>query len=188
MDPHLFTRGFAQGHGPCRCSSVCCEGGVYADLKERDRILAHKEMVKKYMDGTQTRDDRMWFEKEPQPDPDFPSGSCVGTEVYGDKCVFLDSIGRCSLQVAAVGEGMDRWAIKPMYCVLFPIEISGKTVSFDDMLQGEEACCSVDTRYEVPVFRACRDELVYLIGEDGFAAMEEHYVSVSRSTPETAGS
>jgi Fe-S-cluster containining protein len=184
MDPQLFTRGFAEGHGPCRCNSVCCEGGVYADVLERDRILAHKEMVKKYMDETQTQDDRRWFEPEPLPDGDFLSGQCVGTELHGDKCVFLDGQGRCSLQVGAVGEGLDRWAIKPMYCVLFPIEITGKTVSFDDMLQGEQACCSVDTRFDTPVFRACRDELVFLVGEDGYAAMEAHYDSLDRAGTE----
>jgi hypothetical protein len=140
--------------------------------------------VKKYMDETQTQDDRRWFESEPMPDGDFPSGQCVGTELHGDKCVFLDGRGRCSLQVAAVGEGLDRWAIKPMYCVLFPIEITGKTVSFDDMLQGEQACCSVDTRFDTPVFRACRDELVFLLGEDGYEAMEAYYGSLDRAALE----
>jgi Fe-S-cluster containining protein len=160
---------------------------VYADVRERDRILAHKEIIKQSMDATQTTDDRLWFETEPQPDQDFPSGMCVGTELHNDKCVFLDGTGRCSLQVAAVNQGLHRWAIKPMYCVLFPIEISERTVSFDDMLQGEQACCSAETRFDTPVFRACKDELVYLVGEDGFGEMEAHYASLVRPTASDGG-
>jgi hypothetical protein len=175
MSSQLFSRGFATGHGPCACSSVCCEGGVYADVLERDTILAHKDVVRKYMDESQPLDEAGWFDAESHEDPDFRSGHCIGTEVYNNKCVFLDKLGRCSLQAAAAGEGKHRWAIKPLYCILFPIEISSGVVSFDDLLQGEENCCSTSAEFEVPLFRGCKDELVHLVGEDGYRQMEEHY-------------
>ena len=171
----LFDNGYPAGQSPCSCASQCCEGGVNIDLREQEVILAHQDQIARQMDETQTRDVSAWFEKEIQEDADYPSGYSVGTEVHGDKCVFLDKMGRCAIQLAAVAEGLDRWAWKPMYCVLYPIEISEGMVSFNPMLQGEQQCCSVRKAFQIPLFMACRAEIVHLIGEEGFAALEEHY-------------
>ena len=178
MSGELFTRGYPAGGGPCSCSSACCEGGVFIDAKEREAIVAHRELIAQHMDATQSTDPAQWFEPGVTEDPDFPSGQCVGTQVVNDKCAFLDGAGRCSLQKAAVAAGLHKWAIKPLFCILYPIEISNNTVSFDDMLQDEESCCTIGTAFAVPLFRACREELVHLVGEEGFTAMEEHYAAL----------
>lgn len=178
--PELFERGFASGHGPCRCSSSCCMSGVFLDVRQRDRILEHAPEIRRQMDETQDSRSECWFDPEEVSDRDFPSGRCVGTAVINDKCAFLDRTGRCSIQVAAVAAGLDRWAWKPHYCILFPIEVSGGVVNFDDMLQEDEACCTVSTSFEVPLFRACRDEIIHLVGHDGYQRLEEHYAQMSR--------
>jgi hypothetical protein len=175
ISPELTTTGYPEGGGPCTCSSTCCSSGVWVDLRERDRILAHKEIIKKYMDGTQTTADSVWFGSDEKADSDFASGMCVGTAEVNNKCVFLDGAGRCSLQVAAATEGMHKWALKPLYCILYPIEVTDGVVGFDPMLQSEQSCCTVDTVFRIPAFEACRDELVHLLGEDGFQMMREHY-------------
>ncbi len=174
----LFEKGFPRDGGPCTCSSVCCEEGVYADVTDRDRILSHKEMIKQYMDDTQTQDEDRWFERWESKDGDFPSGRCVGTEAHNGKCVFLDGFGRCTLQVAAVSEGMHKWALKPFFCVLYPIEVTNRVVSFDDMLQGEQSCCSIGHEFDQPLFEGCREELTFLVGSEGFRKIEEHYAAV----------
>jgi len=171
----LFSQGFTQGRGPCTCTSVCCEGGVYTDLAERDRIMEFREIIRKHMDATQPQDPALWFEPSEHEDADFPSGRCIGTEEYNGKCVFLDSKGRCSIQVAAVAQGLDRWAWKPLFCILFPIEVSGNVVNYDPMLQGEQPCCTTQPDFSIPVFRACRDELIHLLGQEGYDRLEEHY-------------
>jgi hypothetical protein len=173
--PELFDKGFPAQGGPCTCSSRCCSGGVYADVIERDAILAHKDMIQRHMDDSQVIDESLWFDTTEAADEDFPSGMCVGTEVHNDKCVFLDKRGFCSLQVAATEEGHHKWMLKPLFCILYPIEISEKTVGFDPMLQEDEQCCSAVDRFDVPLFEGCREELVHLLGEDGFASMREHY-------------
>lgn len=174
----LFEKGFPVGGGPCKCSSVCCSDGVYADVADRERILSHREMIKKHMDDTQIRDEARWFEKREIMDGDFPSGQCVGTEAHDGKCVFLDGFGRCTLQVAAVAEGMHKWALKPFFCVLYPVEVTNKVVSFDDMLQGEQSCCSIGHEFEMPLFEGCKDELIYLVGSEGYRKMEDHYAAL----------
>lgn len=176
--PELFTTGYTAGKGPCTCSSHCCAGGVFMDVADRERILAHRELIARHMDATQVTDPSRWFDDEELADSDFPSGRCVGSAVVNDKCVFLDARGLCSLQAAAVAEGMHKWAIKPLYCILFPIEVSEGTVGFDDMLQGEQVCCTTDTAFVTPAFRACREELEHLLGAGGYAALEEAYTRI----------
>lgn len=171
----LFETGYPEGSGPCGCTSTCCSGGVYADVAERDAILRHAEMIERYMDETQPHDPARWFDAQEESDPDFASGRCIGTTVHNDKCAFLDKYGRCSVQRATTEEGMGRWALKPLYCILYPIEISEGVVSFDPMLQDEQPCCTVTDAFHVPVFQACRDELIHLLGADGYKTLERHY-------------
>jgi hypothetical protein len=175
ISPELYEKGFRAGCGPCSCSSVCCQNGVYADVTERDRILDHKELIKKYMDETQTRDESLWFERQEEEDSDFRSGRRVGTEVVNGKCAFLDKSGRCSIQVAATAAGMDKWAIKPTFCILFPLEISNNVLGFDDLLDEDQSCCSISSVFDVPLFEACKDELTHILGEDGYAELELFY-------------
>ena len=144
-------------------------------MKERDRILEHREMIKKYMDETQSKDESLWFELQDEEDSDFESGRRVGTEVVNGKCAFLDKFGRCSIQVAAAEEGMHKWALKPTFCILFPLEISNNVIQFDDLLDEEQSCCSIDAEFDVPMFRACKDELIHILGEDGYSELETFY-------------
>ncbi len=134
------------------------------------------------MDASQVRDESRWFDDEEIEHADFPSGKCVGTNEINEKCAFLDSQGRCSIQMASIAAGEHKWSMKPLYCVLFPIEITDKVVGFDDLLQEESTCCSITTDFTSPLFRGCKEELIYLLGEDGYAMIEQHYSALQTST------
>jgi hypothetical protein len=108
ISPELFSTGFATGNGPCACDASCCMRGAYTDPAERDRVLAHADLIKEHLDASQSPDPTDWFETAEKIDADFPSGRCVGTAVVGGKCALLDAQGRCSLQLAAVAAGMHR--------------------------------------------------------------------------------
>lgn len=176
----FFEKGYAAGNGPCNCRTTCCHGGVWLDVKDRDRILQHKEIIRNQMDDSQPKDDAQWFDNIVVDDSDFPSGKAVGTEVHNDKCAFLDKSGRCAIQLGAVAAGEHKWAWKPAYCVLYPVEVSDNVIGFDPMLQGDETCCTVRTQFETPLFVACKDELTYLLGADGYSALEEHFASLQQ--------
>ncbi|MER3522979.1 MAG: DUF3109 domain-containing protein [Ignavibacteria bacterium] len=184
----LFEKGYAEGIGPCACTSRCCSSGVWVDEREHDAILQRRELIKQQMDESQSCNEQAWFDGVVEEDSDFPSGRCIGTAVVNDKCAFLDAEGRCSIQRAAVAAGEHPWAWKPLFCVLFPLVIEDSVIGFDPMLQGEEPCCSVSTAYPTPLFRACKAELTYLLGEDGYAQLEEYYASLqkARTTVTTA--
>lgn len=176
----LFEKGYAEGMGPCACTSRCCSSGVWMDMHEHDVILQRRALIKQQMDETQSRDQQAWFDGAVENDPDFPSGRCIGTAVINNKCAFLDAVGRCSIQRAAVAAGEHPWAWKPLFCVLFPLVIEDSVIGFDPMLQGEEQCCSISTVFTTPLFRACKAELTYLLGEDGYALLEEYYAALQK--------
>ncbi|MDE3058022.1 MAG: DUF3109 family protein [Bacteroidota bacterium] len=176
IDPVLFEKGFAKECGPFRCESKCCSVGVYVDLKERGKILSYKETIKRYMDETQTADDSRWFDSEIEDDPDYPSGKAVGTEIFGGKCVFLTKEGRCSLQIMGIEEGFGEWALKPFYCIAFPITIENGVVTFDDFQQDNTRCCSVvesTADGSTPLVDSCKAELEFVLGEDGYRQLSE---------------
>jgi Protein of unknown function (DUF3109) len=188
IDPILFEKGFLKGCGPFACESTCCAGGVYVDLKEKELILSHKETVKKYMDETQLADDTRWFDNDVEDDADFPSGKIVGTEVVNDKCVFLNKTGLCSLQIAGTEEKLGRWALKPFYCVAFPITVEEGVLTFDDFLNAKTSCCSLTDNKEATLVEACKEELEFVLGSSGYKTLSEMRKEfLSKQLPLSAG-
>ena len=180
IDPILFEKGFAKGCGPHKCETSCCSSGVFLDPAERDVILDHKAEIKTKMDETQTTDDSKWFDNKKEIDQDFPSGFAVGTDVFNDKCVFLRSDGRCSVQLLSADKYNDPWKIKPFYCVAFPICIENGVLTFDDYQQDNASCCSIVTEKESTLVDSCRAELEYVLGKEGYQKLVEHKNSRSK--------
>jgi hypothetical protein len=181
--PELFTTGYSIKSGPWTCTSQCCGGGAYVDVTERDVVLQHAELIQPHLDETQTRDPARWFESEEKVDRDYKSGVCVGTTVEDGKCIMQDKRGWCSIQVAATEAGRYKWDIKPLYCVLFPIEVIDNVIRYDRRFHELRECCTAKAEFEIPLFEACRDEVVHLVGEAGFKAMAEHYASYYTRPP-----
>jgi len=166
IDPIIFTFKFG-----CRCSGECCYYGVYTDIKEYKKIINVEDKLLPLFDESQTKDIDKWFEK-PETDEDFESGIAIGTELHNNKCVFLDKNGLCSLQKLALKEGEHKWKYKPLYCILFPLTIYEGILMIDDEHMIRLATCNNRSDEEISIFDACRDELKFLFGEDGFAELE----------------
>ncbi len=167
IDTALIDRGFVAGSSMMGCDGSCCRSGVYMDIHERERILEHRDDIKRYMDETQTKNEAQWFEVEILEDMDFASGHAVGSALHNEKCAFLTKHGRCSIQLMEQGEGLPRFSVKPFYCVLYPITIDRGVITFDDYIERRE-CCSMAAQAPMSVLEVCREELVYLIGQDGY--------------------
>ncbi len=179
VDTALLEHGFAPECSMQNCVGHCCSSGVMADVRERDRILGFRESIKQLMDATQTTDESKWFEKTEEEDSDYPSGRAVGTEVWNGKCVFLNAEGRCTVQLAEEVEGLPRFSLKPFFCVLYPITIDDGVVTYDDY-QERRACCHMSKQYTKSVIKVCRDELIHVLGEEGYrelAALAERWSS-----------
>ena len=170
IDPIIFTFEFS-----CKCTGECCNYGVYTDESEQQKIFTLKEKLFPLFDESQPKDEAAWFE-EPEKDKDFESGVAVGTQIYNHKCVFLDKSGLCSLQKLALLEGEHKWKYKPLYCILFPLTIYQGALTIDDEHIERLRSCN---KYKpenglTTIFEACREELKYFFGEEGFKELEKY--------------
>lgn len=168
IDPQIFTFKFA-----CKCTGECCNFGVYTDLNECKGILSIKDKIIHLMDETQNKDTDKWFEA-PEEDEDFESGVAVGTEIVNGKCTFLDQNGLCALQKLAILEGEHKWKYKPLYCILFPLTIYDGALTVDDEHIDRLTTCNNNPIQEMTIFDTCQEELLYFLGEDGFAELEKY--------------
>jgi Fe-S-cluster containining protein len=168
IDPAIFTYKFI-----CNCPGECCHYGVYVDYKEYEKIISIKDKVISLMDETQSKDTSKWFEP-PEKDDDFESGIAVGTEVINNKCAFLDKNGLCTLQKLALYEGEYKWKYKPLYCVLFPLTTYEGVLTLDTDHIDRLRYCNIDPNARLTVFDACKEELKYFLGDEGFADLEEY--------------
>src|SRR3990172_9104415 len=175
IDPGIFTHGFVKGCDLGICSAECCWYGVYVDSKERDLILSLKEQIVDVMDDSQTKDWNAWFELE-QEDTNFPSGVCAGTKVHNNKCVFLDRNGYCSLQVLAMKHRKTPWAYKPYYCVLYPLTVVNRILTFDEHHASRLLhYCSVQENFTHTIVEACTSELIFTLGDEGYRELAAWY-------------
>jgi Fe-S-cluster containining protein len=166
IDPQIFTFKFG-----CKCSGECCYYGVYTDYKEYKHILEIKDDIIALMDDSQPKNPELWFEEE-EKDDSFESGIAVGTEIYNNKCVFLDKNGLCTLQKLALKEGVDQWNHKPLYCILFPLTIDENMLTIDDGHIDRLKTCNT-LLPAVSIYESCKDELLHLFGEDGLVEIED---------------
>ena len=179
IDPLIFTFKFT-----CRCiGGECCQYGVYADFKEYEKILSVKDEIVELMDESQTKNVDDWFEA-PEKDDDFESGIAVGTNIINDKCTFLDKHGLCTLQRLGLLKGVHKWTYKPIYCVLFPLTIYQGALTVDDEHIDRLNSCNKYANESHTIFDSCREELKFLLGEDGLSELEQYrdeYLTSSKS-------
>jgi hypothetical protein len=174
VNPKILTQRFSPNSSMCNCNGTCCGEGVLLDVKEKERILAHADLIKKYLEPQQEKDATKWFDNDIEDDVDFPSGKCDGTSVHDKRCVFLCSKGLCALQKTAIAEGMDKFALKPFYCVAFPITIDEHVLTtYEPEFTNRLQCCSIVSDGPLTVLDVCREEFEYILGTDGLKEIEE---------------
>ena len=143
--------------------------GVGVDVAERDRILAHADLVRRAMDPGQDQDRRAAGSRRPRSsDPDFPSGRCVGTRVRENACVFLDAARRCVLQTATIAAARPGFELKPFFCSAFPVTVADGTLWIDELcLEAPERCCRPTPGGPLSVLDVCEIELRHVLGNAG---------------------
>lgn len=182
IDPIIFTQGFVPGCNMKICHGQCCNWGVYLDKPFKDIIMKFEKEIVDVMDEHQIKDSTKWFETEIEEDEDFPSGFAIGTELYEtphgiSQCVFKDKRGFCSIQVAADKNHMHKWAIKPKYCIMYPLTIIDNVLTYDDDHAAKLDYCGVDKKenFSQTVFEAMTEEITFILGADGYAYLNEYY-------------
>jgi hypothetical protein len=96
--------------------------------------------------------------------------------------VFLDKKGLCALQKTAMAEGMDKFALKPFYCVAFPLVIDRHMLTTDDPeFTKRSQCCSIVPDGSLTVLDVCREEFGYILGTEGLEEIEKVFKEEIRS-------
>jgi len=166
IDEGFFRGRFPPGCSMQRCKGGCCRTGVWIDLLERDRILERTDLIRKHMDFGQEQNPDHWFDAETRPDTDFPSGRAIGTRANHGACVFLNSAGRCVLQIASQGSCAN---LKPFFCTAFPIMVENGRLAIDEGPGSD--CCSLAPLGPLDIFDVCLEELLHVLGEAGLAEL-----------------
>lgn len=183
----MFARRFAAGCATGRCEAACCVLGVLVDVAERDRVLAHADLVARLMTPEQEHDPARWFAREDRHDRDFPSGRASHTRAGPGGCVFLDAERRCVLHKAslAAGGGLD---LKPFFCRVFPLTVAEGVLRVDDLGPVRpERCCGAAPGGPLTVFDVCGPELEHALGADGAASLRRLVEAAGPSRATGAG-
>jgi hypothetical protein len=172
VDPVVFEAKFIHGCSMQNCNASCCQGGVMLDVKERDKILRHADLIRKHMEPGQVQDPQSWFDNEEEIDSDYPSGRGVGTQTTDRGCVFLKQDGRCVLQTTAMDEGLPKQALKPFFCFAFPVTIDAGVLTIDDPdFTNRPECCSMIPGGSRSVLEICWEEFEFVLGSEGAKAL-----------------
>ena len=175
IDPSVLRSAPLQRCAVVECQAACCSGGVWLDAGHMPRILEWAGVIKQALPPDR-RDESQWF-SEIEDDPDFASGRCTGTNTVDDPqrpgktcCVFLRPDRKCALQVVSHQHGLGWPGLKPFYCAIYPLVVSGKTLTLDEetALDFEGGGCQQPCAESRPIYQIYRDETVLLLGEEGY--------------------
>jgi hypothetical protein len=182
IDREILDHSYERHCAMNNCNGACCREGVLLDIKDKEKILAHAALIQRYLEPQQEKDPAKWFDENIEYDSDFPSGQCDGTATHGDGCVFLDSNGLCTLQKVAMGEKMEKDALKPFFCFAYPLTIeAGVLTTYDSEFTIRKQCCSTVQKGEQSLLDVCRDELEFMLGGEGLKEFEKIYVDYKKN-------
>lgn len=167
IDPLVYQAKFPERCRLDQCRSRCCRFGVWADAGEMKAILANRDLFLPYVRPESGNPDR-WFGISER-DPDCPSGVAVETRVIDGACAFLHPEHGCALQKGAIETGFHRWRFKPRFCVMFPLVLSGGTLTVDEEMKS--LWCMREKNRTHPIAQAVRKELLFLFGRETARAL-----------------
>lgn len=175
VDPYIFRAKFPE---QCRldlCRSRCCRFGVWIDLKEKEEILARRDLFAHLL-RPEVKDPETWFGAV-EPDPDCPTGLSVETMDIAGACAFFHPDHGCVLQKGASEAGLHEWDLKPRFCILFPLVVSEGTLTIDEDMKS--LWCMKKNNRTQPVVRSVRKEVRYLFGQE----MERKFLDAAERPP-----
>jgi len=162
VDPYVFSAKFPERCRLDLCRSRCCRFGVWADLKEKDEILAQRELFEHLL-RPEAKDPDTWFGAV-EPDKDCPTGMAVETMDIAGACAFFHPDHGCVLQKGAADAGLHEWHIKPRFCILFPLVVSEGELTIDEDMKS--IWCMKQKNRTHPVALSVRKEIRHLFGTE----------------------
>ncbi len=163
------------------CKGACCVFGVWVDTREVTDILANAAVIRPFMPEN-CQNPGEWFVPVEDEDKNSPSGRVIHTAVepaewhFGSTaCIFCREDGKCSLQLAAVANGLHPWRFKPFYCIIHPLDLDDQgriTLDTAEAVLAEEGSCLRRAGSNIPLVETFTPELEYLLGQKTFQALK----------------
>lgn len=152
------------------CGAACCLHGAWVSETKIAEIRSFAAEIIPLL-PTDRQAPGAWFQDPVEPDPYVPGGSVRQTRVVdepghygGTACVFLLGDYRCALQAAGEAAGRHPWHLKPLYCILHPLDVDEKgRITLDEIrhMVEEEASCLRRARDPVVLRTLFREEIDY---------------------------
>jgi hypothetical protein len=161
VDPLVFRAKFPASCRLDLCRGRCCRFGVWADVGERDVIMAHQGLFSPYL-RPEAAEPRSWFGKTVK-DDDCPSGMAIETMDINGYCAFFNPEYGCVLQKGAAEAGMHEWKLKPRFCIMFPLVLMENELTVDEHMKS--LWCMKEKNRTHPITLSVRREVHYLFGE-----------------------
>ena len=181
VDSAIFTLRYFGACMQCTfCHDWCCQFGCDADLGERDRILAVKDELSRFVRVPADQ----WFDDEICADPELPTGKYVRTRAVKGACAFKSRDGRgCALHRFCLATGRDYHSLKPTVCWLFPVTFDQGVLQPADEVRAELVCAGTG----VTLYAATREELRHEFGDALIHELDAHQAALaSRVQPKTS--
>jgi Fe-S-cluster containining protein len=165
VDTEIFSlRYFGRCMQCTFCHDSCCQYGCDVNLNERDRILAVKDELAKFVMTSPNE----WFADEVKEDPEYESGKFVRAKTKNGRCVFAAKGRGCGIHAFAMATGRDYHAIKPMVCWLFPVTWDKGVLRASSDVHDDLMC-----RHTGPtLYEFSRDEIKHAFGAELVAELD----------------
>lgn len=177
LNPRLLRSEFLRRCTLGECKGACCLHGVWVTRAEKERILEHAAAVQAWLPET-LRDPVVWFDDDEDSDTILFEETVFHTNVLperehygGTACVFWMMDGRCALQCAGQAMGLHPWTLKPVYCVLHPLDIDEEgrlTLAETAEVLQEPASCLRKADSPQVLTEVFAEELAWLRGSSVF--------------------
>jgi hypothetical protein len=171
LNPELVRRTNLYNSCIEQCNARCCEEGVTATIYEVARIKEHAEEIQPYL--IEPYDFEKWDVSHP---------ADIGTPLLnenkpGEQCWFLRSNRLCALHTFALDKEIPVPAIKPYFCLFFPLTLIDLDVNVTEIAVDGKAyeTCLVPGEREGYLFRQFERELRRVIGDANYWELEQRY-------------
>jgi hypothetical protein len=170
------------------CMGACCSGGVWLDKAQVATFVPYVDTIKANL-PEERRDPDTWL-SAPEPGEDVPPGAEIGTNVIDDPvqpgqtcCVFLRPDRKCAFQLTSQQLGLGWPGLKPFFCALYPLYVEDGEFVIDHDTEAvfPKANCRRFSSEKKPVYQIFKDEVVLVLGEEGYRELETKAKKLTRA-------
>jgi Fe-S-cluster containining protein len=181
VDDDIFRLSYFHDCMGCTfCHDSCCQYGTAVDLPKLERIMQAADVLEPYIGVPREQ----WFHDEVRPFPDFPGGEFRRTRVVDGRCVFLNRAGRgCLIHKYSLEQGLDVHDLKPMVCMLFPLDFEEETL-FPAVEVVDRSLICVGNG--LTCYRSARNDVLYYFGAELVAELDALEAVTLRDLPKEA--